>query len=646
MRTYIATLVVVLLMINTLSGQVKIGDNPQNLNAASILELESSSRVLVITRVSDAEMNSISPLRGALVYNTDHDCIHYYDGSQWINICEEFDNTFTVSTRADYLSQLNPNALDSTVVITPTTNLDGSTNYNFEVNQITGANIVNSSINADTKIQAASVTGRLLAAKSVSTAKFEDGNNIGEIFRWNGSQWTLTNETALTITEKDSIVGNEVVGPRVGGSLELFGTGLDSDPLTLDVLDGGIGNTELANDAVTTDKIFNGTIITEDMADNAITIAKMADSSVGTAELVDDSVNADKINANVAGTGLVQAGDGSLQVDVTQFTGDGTLSSTDGTILISGTPTNSLFEDVQVDVANDAITSTKILDGTIATSDLADDAVTSAKIADGEIVDADVNAAAAIQGTKISPDFGTQNVATTGTLASGNATITGTLSTTSTATIGANTITATDGISGQVLTTDGAGNATWQNTGAVAVQTTSAIDGDGLALTPLDLADDAVTSAKIANDAIVDADVNAAAAIQGTKINPDFGVQNVATTGTLASGNTTITGTLSTTSNTFIGGSLSLPIRTDSGLTVIISDSDYSVIVDSATDIDLPTANAGNFGRIYIIKNLTGGVISMSSDSFIPSDSTISTQIIDLGITQLQSDGTNWQQIN
>jgi hypothetical protein len=41
--------------------------------------------------------------------------------------------------------------------------------------------------------------------------------------------------------------------------------------------------------------------------------------------------------------------------------------------------------------------------------------VTSAMIEDGAIVDADVNASAAIAGTKISPNFGSQNVVTTGT---------------------------------------------------------------------------------------------------------------------------------------------------------------------------------------------------------------------------------------
>ena len=53
-----------------------------------------------------------------------------------------------------------------------------------------------------------------------------------------------------------------------------------------------------------------------------------------------------------------------------------------------------------------------------------DNTVTSAKIVDGAIVNADVNASAAIAGTKISPNFGSQNISTTGTFSSGDVTLT------------------------------------------------------------------------------------------------------------------------------------------------------------------------------------------------------------------------------
>jgi len=60
-------------------------------------------------------------------------------------------------------------------------------------------------------------------------------------------------------------------------------------------------------------------------------------------------------------------------------------------------------------------------------SEPADDSVTSAKIVDGAIVNADINASAAIAGSKIDPDFGSQGITTTGVISMGNGlTLTGT----------------------------------------------------------------------------------------------------------------------------------------------------------------------------------------------------------------------------
>ena len=56
-------------------------------------------------------------------------------------------------------------------------------------------------------------------------------------------------------------------------------------------------------------------------------------------------------------------------------------------------------------------------------SEPADNSVTSAKIADGAIVNADINASAAIAGTKISPNFGSQAISTTGGLSINGATV-------------------------------------------------------------------------------------------------------------------------------------------------------------------------------------------------------------------------------
>ena len=53
---------------------------------------------------------------------------------------------------------------------------------------------------------------------------------------------------------------------------------------------------------------------------------------------------------------------------------------------------------------------------------------------------------------------------------------------------------------------------------------------------------DSVTSAKLADDTIVNVDINASAAIAGTKIAPDFGAQSVTTTGNMSGANITATG--------------------------------------------------------------------------------------------------------
>jgi hypothetical protein len=55
----------------------------------------------------------------------------------------------------------------------------------------------------------------------------------------------------------------------------------------------------------------------------------------------------------------------------------------------------------------------------ITSNEMAAGSVTSNAIVDGTIVNADINASAAIAGTKISPNFGSQNISTTGTVSTG-----------------------------------------------------------------------------------------------------------------------------------------------------------------------------------------------------------------------------------
>lgn len=74
-------------------AQVKIGDNPSVIHPSSVLELESPDKVLVISRVNTSVMNSITPLEGALVYNTDVKCVFFFNGTTWENLCNNGTST-------------------------------------------------------------------------------------------------------------------------------------------------------------------------------------------------------------------------------------------------------------------------------------------------------------------------------------------------------------------------------------------------------------------------------------------------------------------------------------------------------------------------------------------------------------------------
>jgi hypothetical protein len=146
--------------------------------------------------------------------------------------------------------------------------------------------------------------------------------------------------------------------------------------------------------------------------------------------------------------------------------------------------------------------------GTIWTIDSG--AVTSAKIADGTIVNADINASAAIDKTKISgiaiteADTGTvtSTMIADGTIVNADINALAAVAHTKLANITA----------GSVLIGD-----------ASNVPTATALSGD------VTVNSSGVTA--ISNGVIVDADINASAAIAGTKISPDFGSQTIATTG-------------------------------------------------------------------------------------------------------------------
>ena len=190
---------------------------------------------------------------------------------------------------------------------------------------------------------------------------------------------------------------------------------------TAKIADSAITNVKLNNNSITTAKINNSQITTAKIAADAVTLAKIAADAVGTTQIVDDAVTTAKIaDVQVTTSKLV------LNAVVTNRITDGAVTSAkiaDGTIV-----TADLADDAVTGakIAGQTITGANILDGSVSAAELGNDAVTTGKLADGAvnnariaddtITNAKINSSAAIAGTKISPDFGSQDITTTGRL--------------------------------------------------------------------------------------------------------------------------------------------------------------------------------------------------------------------------------------
>ncbi|MFI8603098.1 beta strand repeat-containing protein [Cellulophaga baltica] len=419
---YFKTVVIIAFLLlgsGQLQAQVKIGNNPQTINPASLLELESIDKAFVVSRVTNAQMNAITPLEGAMVYNTEEQCIHYYDGLQWINICEAFGDTLTFTSEA----LENPGNFES-ISITKTTD----TNYNFEVGLLNASNIQDGTIST-TKLVDGAVTLNKVADNAVNNSKIQNGtiqpgkmaaglpNTILQTNASSFVEWAPLNVD--NVTGKDLTAGDTsiVVTNGLGATL------VESN---VRVADAGITTIKLGPDAVTTDKILNetilsedildGTIVEADVADDAITNAKLADNAVNTLELADDAVTTDKIGTTgstdgnrVLGTDLNGNPEwqdavtiaANLGEDVTSTNGSITGTALDAALVamdleikaddltIEVNPDNVTGVQVKDDgitsakILNETILSEDILDGSIADADLLDRTITPSKLADG-----------------------------------------------------------------------------------------------------------------------------------------------------------------------------------------------------------------------------------------------------------------------
>jgi len=215
------------------------------------------------------------------------------------------------------------------------------------------------------------------------------------------------------------------------------------------IVDGTVSNADLADNAVNSAKIAANAVTMSKILDGAVTSAKISSSQVVKSinTLKDDVTIAGGTNVTISSTGntltISSTGSGGGITGVTAgpgLSGGGTSGNVSLSVALSGI-TSTMIQD-------NTVTSTDILDGTIQTTDLnftpgditavnvgaglsgggttgsvtlaiSAGAITSSMIQDGAVTDADVSSSASISGSKINPNFGPQNVVTTGSVGVG-----------------------------------------------------------------------------------------------------------------------------------------------------------------------------------------------------------------------------------
>lgn len=73
----------------TLNGQIGIGTSSPNSSAQ--LEISATNKGVLFPRMTNTQMLAIaSPASGLQVYNTNANCMYYYNGSQWLSTLNSF----------------------------------------------------------------------------------------------------------------------------------------------------------------------------------------------------------------------------------------------------------------------------------------------------------------------------------------------------------------------------------------------------------------------------------------------------------------------------------------------------------------------------------------------------------------------------
>eukprot|EP01083_Nonionella_stella_P085804 238041_1 len=167
--------------------------------------------------------------------------------------------------------------------------------------KVVDGSIVSADLSTGLTINTLTVTGTLDA----STAEISGTSPL--VFQGGSGSYTTT----FAITEPTTS-DKTITFPDASGTVVI--TGSTDTVNSVMIVDNTVSLADMASDSVNSAKIVDSSIALADMGPGSVGSSQIIDGSITTADISDNAVDKAKIHSNVAGTGLAQNTDGSLEI--------------------------------------------------------------------------------------------------------------------------------------------------------------------------------------------------------------------------------------------------------------------------------------------------------------------------------------------